>query len=178
MLFLDVKAAFPSVETDHLFHNMKTQGVPREYTDWYKLRLKDRTTSLAFDDFESDTFHIQTGLDQGCPISLFAFLFYNAPLIELAGNDKDQLGLSFIDNTAFITQEESFEKANEKLRDLMEKEGGALEWSRTHHAEFKLNKTALICASRICKPDPQHRGKTTPTPCYSTTGPLSISLIT
>ena len=146
---------------------MKAQGVPKEYINWYELHLKDRTTSLAFDDFESDTFCIQTGLDQGCPISLIAFLFYNTPLIELAGNDKDQLGLGFIINMAFIVQGETFEKANEMLRKLMEKEGGTLEWSRTHHAEFELNKMALVCASSICQPNPQLRGKMTPTPCPS-----------
>jgi hypothetical protein len=33
MLFLDVKAAFPSVIIDRLIHNMRTRGVPQEYTN-------------------------------------------------------------------------------------------------------------------------------------------------
>ncbi|KIK45269.1 hypothetical protein CY34DRAFT_78256 [Suillus luteus UH-Slu-Lm8-n1] len=44
----------------------------------------------------------------------------------------------------------------------MEKPGGALEWSRNHNAEFELDKTALICVSRRCSPDPSNRTKTIP----------------
>ena len=37
----------------------------------------------------------------------------------------------------------------------------ALNWSQTHHAEFELDMTALICATRLQIPDPQNKGKTT-----------------
>jgi hypothetical protein len=45
----------------------------------------------------------------------------------------------------------------------MERDEGALNWSQTHHAEFKLNKTALICATCLRTPDPQNKRKTNPT---------------
>lgn len=35
-LFLDVKAVFPSVNIPTLVHNMRKQGIPKEYTDWLK----------------------------------------------------------------------------------------------------------------------------------------------
>jgi hypothetical protein len=35
-LFLDVKAAFPSVDINRLFHNMRKRGIPKEYTEWMK----------------------------------------------------------------------------------------------------------------------------------------------
>ncbi|KAG2054172.1 hypothetical protein BDR06DRAFT_884733, partial [Suillus hirtellus] len=49
----------------------------------------------------------------------------------------------------------------------MEKEGGTIEWSRTHHAEFKLNKTALICLSKQRIPSADNPRKTIPSPCPS-----------
>ena len=46
----------------------------------------------------------------------------------------------------------------------MKGEGGALEWSRNHHAKFELDKTALLGVSRMRAPDPQTKGKTNPIP--------------
>ena len=39
ILFLDVKAAFPSVIPERLFHDMCKRGIPKKYTDWYHVRL-------------------------------------------------------------------------------------------------------------------------------------------
>ncbi|KAG1889997.1 hypothetical protein F4604DRAFT_642211 [Suillus subluteus] len=46
----------------------------------------------------------------------------------------------------------------------MEKQGGALEWSEGHNAEFELEKTALICLSSKRITDPNNPGKTIPSP--------------
>ena len=85
-----------------------------------------RRTTLTFDDFTSNPFLIPTGLNQGCPLSPIAFLFYNAELISLTEGKKDMLGLGFIDNTAFLARGKMLEEPNGKLKHLMEKEGGAL----------------------------------------------------
>ena len=164
ILFLDVKAAFPSVVVEKLLHNMHLKGIPPKYTAWYHERLKGHRTALTFDDFTSDPFLIPMGLDQGCPLSPIALLFYNADLINITKHSRDKLGLGFIDDTAFATRGKDFEEANEKLREIMESDDGALAWGRRHEAEFKLDKMALICASRGRKPDPNNRGKSTPLP--------------
>ena len=39
ILFLYVKAAFPSVVPERLFHNMQKQGIPKQYTNWYRICL-------------------------------------------------------------------------------------------------------------------------------------------
>jgi hypothetical protein len=165
LLFLDVKAAFPSVVIERLIHNMRSRGIPKEYTEWYKHRLDGRITTLFFNDFILLAFQIPIGLDQGCPISSIMFLFYNTDLIGLANREKDKLGLGFMDDTAYVARGKDFRDANEKLREIMECKGGALEWSREHHVEFELNKTALLGVSRVRIPDPQTKGKTIPTPC-------------
>ncbi|KAG2740533.1 hypothetical protein P692DRAFT_20663606, partial [Suillus brevipes Sb2] len=56
--------------------------------------------------------------------------------------------LGFIDDVALIAKGKSYEEANTKLTRMMEKRGGALQWSEEHHAEFELDKTALVCLSR------------------------------
>lgn len=159
VLFLDVKAAFPSVVVDKLLHNMRMEGIPAQITDWYKKRLEGRRTTLSFDDFTSEPFDIQMGLDQGCPISPVAFLFYNSGLIDVATNKKDCIGLGFIDDTAFVARGKSQEETNENLRYVMEKDDGALAWGKEHGAEFELDKTALLCVTHRRVPDLNNRGK-------------------
>lgn len=99
------------------------------------------------------------GLDQGCPISPITFLFYNSNLINVASNRRDCIGLGFIDDMAFTARGRSQEEVNRKLKELIEKDDGALAWGREHKAEFKLDKTALLCATRGRVPDPNNRGK-------------------
>ncbi|KAG2742524.1 hypothetical protein P692DRAFT_20652403, partial [Suillus brevipes Sb2] len=65
---------------------------------------------------------------------------------------------------AIAARARTYELANEKLKGMMEKPGGALEWSRKHNAEFELDKTALVCLSRKRIPDANNPGKTVPVP--------------
>ncbi|KAF8440932.1 hypothetical protein L210DRAFT_3326110, partial [Boletus edulis BED1] len=46
----------------------------------------------------------------------------------------------------------------------MEGEGGALRWGEDHYANFEIDKTALLCVSRLRVPDPQKKGKSIPVP--------------
>ena len=128
---------------DKLFHNMRMKGIPAQIVDWYKKRLERRRTTLSFDNFISEPFNVQMGLDQGCPISPIAFLFYNTDLID----------------TAFAARGKSQEEANKKLKVIMEKDNGALAWGKEHRADFELDKTALLCVTRGRVPDPNNRGK-------------------
>lgn len=171
MLFLDVKAAFPSVVITRLLHNMRMKGFPEEYILWYQRQLSSRSTTLVFDDYESATFNVENGVDQGCPLSVIAFLIYNADVLEVADPKPTcgELSLGFIDNIALIAKGKTFKEANEKLKHMMEKPGGALDWSRDHNAEFELDKTALICVSRRRTPDPSNHTKTIPIMCPAIT---------
>ncbi|KAF8836916.1 hypothetical protein BDN67DRAFT_862937, partial [Paxillus ammoniavirescens] len=67
-------------------------------------------TTLVFDDFHSQPFNIPISLDQGCPLSPITFLFYNAPLIDLADGKRDWIALGFIDDTAFAARGRTLEE--------------------------------------------------------------------
>lgn len=164
MLFLDVKAAFPSVVVERALHNMHKRRIPLEYIEWYQRRLQNRTTTLNFDDYKLEEFNVENGVDQGCPLSVIIFIFYNADLLDIADANEGTLSLGFIDDVSLIARGRSFAEANEKLRNMMEKEGGALDWSRDQNAEFELEKMALLCISRSCIAHPAERNKTIPTP--------------
>jgi hypothetical protein len=149
-LFLDVKGAFPSVDTDRLRHNMRLKGIPREYTDWIMEKLTGRRTSIVFDDYRSQLLDTLAGLDQGCAISGPCYNFYNAPLLEMITTHRDQGEMSsgFIDDVALLARGTDFDEANAKLKTIMEKEGGGFDWAEDHNCDFEVTK---ISTDRILK---------------------------
>lgn len=102
-LFLDIKAAYLSVDPEQLFYNMRKEGVPKKLTTWLERKFKGRKTMRTFNDYESPEYDVDTGLDQGCPMSVILYQFYNSPLLEIAENDKGMWATGNIDDVAILT---------------------------------------------------------------------------
>lgn len=81
---------------------MRDLGVPKQNTRWLETKFRGRTTTLSFEDFESEPFDIKHGLDQGCPLSPILFNFYTAKLLQTT-NGKDELAASFVDDVFNLT---------------------------------------------------------------------------
>ena len=145
VLFLDVQGAFPNVVKELLIHNMRLRSVPERYIHLVELMLTGRKTKLSFDDFVSDPILIDNGNNQGCPLSMIFYAFYNAGLLELSppgSQDEGQFG--FVDDVALLVTGDNFAKTHEKLADMMERPGGAFDWSESHNSQFELTKLALM----------------------------------
>jgi ribonuclease HI len=144
-LFLDVQGAFPNVVKEVLIHNMKSKGVPSACIRLVQHMLTGRKTQLCFDDFTSEPFDITNGNNQGCPLSMVFYAFYNAPLIEVArASNPDELILGFVDDVTLLAFGPTFEDTHNTLRDMMERPGGGFDWSWSHNSPFELSKLALI----------------------------------
>ena len=148
VLFLDIKGAFPSINLDRLIHNMRKRGVPKEYTEWIRIKTENRRTKLVFDGYTSDWLTFPCGADQGCPLSGILFQFYNADLLDVPNRADREDGVAFVDDTAYIATAETMEEAAGKLRDMMERAGGAFEWADTHNCTFAVDKFALVGFTR------------------------------
>ncbi|THU85972.1 hypothetical protein K435DRAFT_620054, partial [Dendrothele bispora CBS 962.96] len=72
----DVKGAYPSVDLETLYHEMKKTGIPNEIIDWLRRRFANRETTLTFDDFISALFAVDGGEDQGDPLSSIGYIVY------------------------------------------------------------------------------------------------------
>ncbi|KAG8684497.1 hypothetical protein FRC09_015351, partial [Ceratobasidium sp. 395] len=147
-LFLDVKGAFPHADPDRLAKNMRLLGVPRAYVRWTLAKLEDRTTCLAFDDFVSEALPIRNGIDQGCPLSVIYYLFYNSPLVLVPRPADGELCIGYIDDITLLVWGQSAAENNRRLLSMMKRRKGALAWSESHNSTFELDKTALIHFSR------------------------------
>lgn len=143
VLFLDIQAAFPSTSVARLIHDLRTAGIPKTYTDWLHNKFCDRRTTLTFDDFTSDQFSIQHGLDQGCPLSPLLYLFYNAGLLRTT-RGKDEDSSAFIDDASIVAIANSFKEAHAMLKDIDSREGGIQHWCDTHTSVNEASKLVLM----------------------------------
>ena len=144
VLFLDIKGAFPSVSVRQLVHNLRMKGVPREYTDWIQHKLTGHCTTIAFDNYTSDPLRVSDGCDQGCPLSVVLYLYYNAGLLEVANTREKELAPGFIDNVVFLAAGPNLEHMHKKVANMMERPGGGLHWSNTHNSLFEPDTLQLV----------------------------------
>jgi len=148
ILFLDIEGAFPNAVKDRLLHNMKRRRLPPEIVQFTDRMLTGRRTRLKFNDTESDWIPINNGIGQGDPLSMIAYLIYCADLTDLADDKNSETALAFVDDTAFITTGRTFEETHGKLKDMMERPGGALQWSKEHNSKFEVSKFTLMDFTR------------------------------
>ena len=149
IVFLDIKSAFPAASPERLFHNLRMRGVPREYVDWLRVKLAGRKTRLKFDDFTTELFDILSGIDQGCPLSVILYAFYNSDLIDSARLEEGELAVGSMDDVALIVTGKTFADCHAKIRKFMERHGGGLDWSKAHNSAFSLDKFGLLnCKAR------------------------------
>lgn len=147
-LFLDVKGAFPSVDLDMLWHEMRAIGIPIEFVEWLQRRMNNRRTTISFDDFTSVPFDIVNGLDQGCPGSVLYWIIYNSGLAKLVDPKKKERGITFVDDQTMIAIGSNFRETHETLENIMTRDGGALDWAETHNCTFGIDKFQLVDFTR------------------------------
>ena len=136
---------------------MRKRGVPREYTNWIACKVSGCCTTLKFDGFESEAFLLSKGLNQGCPLSGLVFQFYNSDLVDISvpGNGED--AMAFMDDTLLLVQGESLRVTNERVKQMMTRKGGGLEWSLTHQCNFAIDKFMVMGLTRRRELDPSGR---------------------
>src|ERR1700690_2196549 len=164
VLFLDVKGAFPSVDIERLVHNLRARGIPKEHTDWMLRRLEGRKTRLSFDDFKSQFFAIEGGLDQGDPLSVITYLLYNACFLECLRAERGERGALFVDDAYVLVTGADFAETNRKIKDIMERPGGVFDWASDHNCEFGIEKFQLIDLTRRLGPHPTLPKRRAPPP--------------
>ncbi|KAF7373394.1 RNA-directed DNA polymerase from transposon X-element [Mycena sanguinolenta] len=131
LLLRDVKGAFPSAMISRVVHNMRMAGVPKGHTDWMERRFEGRTTQLLFDDYISEPFPIDDGLDQGDPQSVICYLFYNSPLARV----HDDSGI-YIDDYHVLAVGNTLVETSGMVAEIVTKDGGVNEWGVTHNSVF------------------------------------------
>ena len=120
VLFLNVQGAFPNVVKEILLHNMQLRSIPTKYTMGTKLILTGRKTKLSFDDFLSEFIAITNGNNQGCPLSMIFYTFFNAGLLEISPpGSPNRKQFSFFDNVTLLATGNTFQETYARISDMM-----------------------------------------------------------
>lgn len=145
LLLLDVSGAFDNVSHDRLVHNLRKRRVDKRTVKWITSFLTDRSTSIHFDSFRSETYETKTGIPQGSPLSPILYLFYNADLIEICNQEPNILATGYIDDIAILRWGNSIEENCRGLERTMQQ---ANVWAKKHASVFDPGKFQLTHHTR------------------------------
>ena len=158
---------------ERLLHNLWKKRLPSEIVNYVQEMLKNRRTRLRFDDHTSEWFDITNGISQGDPFSMLLYIVYDSDLVTVAKN-KDELTLTFVDDTVLLAIAKSFQDTHRILGDMLEREGGTYEWSANHNSCFETSKFGLVdftlSKSKPRPPMTIHGNVITPAPSHKFLG--------
>ena len=89
MLFLDIKEAFPNAVTNRLLHSIKKRQPPEKLIIFAGLMLRNRRTTLRFDDHISDVINLDNGIGQEDLLSMALYQYYNADILEIPHSPQE-----------------------------------------------------------------------------------------
>ncbi|KAF9051978.1 hypothetical protein BJ165DRAFT_1333533, partial [Panaeolus papilionaceus] len=89
---------------------------------------------------------------------LILYLLYNADIPKMTNRQKGTTVLAFVDDIGLVATGKDFNETHRKLKEIMEKPGGILEWADKHNCSFGIEKFQLVDATRRKKPNPLGTG--------------------
>jgi hypothetical protein len=132
------------------------------HTHWLKQKVENRCTVLSFDGFAFKPRVLARGLDQGCPLLGLAFQFYNADLLDIPISKNGEDAVVYVDDANLLAEGDNSEESNRKIKDMMERPKGGLNWSSTHRSKYPLDKFGLTGFTRRQEKNPRKRHSTRP----------------
>jgi hypothetical protein len=88
--------------------------------------------------------------------------FYNADLTDPSNLYKDMIASAFVNDSFLAACTKTIETLHDMMRDMMQCENSAIEWSHKHNSYFKMAKNVLMIFTNQRIPDPVHLHETIP----------------
>ncbi len=141
MLSLNVIKAFDQVSHIRLLYTLKMRRMSSYIIEWTHNFLKDRETSLIFNEQMNAMREINADISQRSFISSIFFLFFNASLIKKCEALKIKVKvLDFINDINILVYNRFIE---EIYRTLSKAHDVCVKWTCTHNAMFASEKYEL-----------------------------------
>jgi len=105
--------------------------------------LRDQVTTLRFNGYVSDKIPIDNRIGQGDPLSIVLYQYYNIDLIDIP-KYKEEDAEAYVDDAFMLASAKDFPSAHHKLADMMCREDGVVNWTKTHSSPLEYLKLALI----------------------------------
>ena len=110
-IFIDLSKAFDTIDHSILISKMKYFGINNTELDWIKCYLLNRQQYVEFDDFQSNTGTITTGVPQGSvPGPLICIIYIN----DLTTFSTKITPIMYPDDTTLLSTLDNFTSNNER----------------------------------------------------------------
>ncbi|CAH8503536.1 unnamed protein product [Schistosoma rodhaini] len=96
VVFLDIRAAFDSLDRTVLWDCLLKKGVPEKFINILKALYTNTSGRVRAYNHISPLFHLSSGVRQGCPISPFLFNFAIDDILETAPMDVSNGGVDML----------------------------------------------------------------------------------
>ena len=90
------------------------------------------------------------------------WIIYNHQILKIFKKANKETGLLFVNDMAILVTGEDFSATHRKLKDVMLRDGGVMEWARTHNCTFGIEKFQLLDLTRWKRKDPLRPQKRIP----------------
>uniref|UniRef100_A0A3Q1K7F4 Reverse transcriptase domain-containing protein n=1 Tax=Anabas testudineus TaxID=64144 RepID=A0A3Q1K7F4_ANATE len=97
ILGLDQKKAFDYISRDYLWAVLKAYGFPLPFTQMIKCLYVQSKVRVKVNGVLTDSFEVQRGVKQGCPLSAALYVLAISPLIHRINNDRHISGTHVVD---------------------------------------------------------------------------------
>ena len=118
-------------------------GVPGKYAKFVHNMLSDRATVLKFNGYILERTPINNGIGQGDPLSMVLYQYYNADLLDVLEH-KGEEAVAYVNNAFMLALGHNFQETYRKLKDMICKAKGVINWSKTYSSPLEYSKLALI----------------------------------
>ncbi len=149
ILSLDIAETFNHVLHTRLLHTLRMKRTSNYIVEWTRSFLKDRESSLMFNEQISVMQWVNADISQKFLISSILFLFFNASLIEKCETLEIKIKvLDFVNDINILI----YDKITESIcKSLSRAHNVCAKWAWTHDATFASEKyelTHFICKSK------------------------------
>ncbi|CAF3471748.1 unnamed protein product [Rotaria socialis] len=148
-VFLDIEKAYDSVWQHGLLIKLRELGLRGHLPKFIQNFITNRNIKVKVDSTYSESYHLETGLQQGSVLSPILFLIYINMIFS--GCPEDVMSSIFADDCAVWIASDDLEKALDRMRTVMQ---ALEEWSDMWGLKFSPNKTKYLIFSK--RPIPAH----------------------
>ncbi|VDO95660.1 unnamed protein product [Schistosoma margrebowiei] len=116
VVFLDIKAAFDSVDREVLWQCLSLKGVPKKYINLIQALYSNTTDRVRVYGELSSELIISSGVRQGCPLSSFLFNFVVNVLLEITLSSSKFPGVELLPGGSLVDLEYADNKTGNESR--------------------------------------------------------------
>jgi hypothetical protein len=143
LLSIDFKNAFDKISHTYLFKILREYGISDQFCSRLQTIYADATTTLILNGHKSSPIRVQSGVRQGCPLSILLFvLCINTLLINLdkkvkgvyiRHNSARTTAIAYADDiTIIVTKPEEIDTIKDTLHDYMQATGAHINVNKLH----------------------------------------------